>query len=30
LGTSVVVALRVSAIVWGLRLPTFKLPESPT
>ncbi len=27
LGMSVVVALRVSAIVWGLRLPTFKLPE---
>lgn len=30
IGMSVVVALRISAIVWGLRLPTFKLPESPT
>ncbi len=30
LGMSVVVALRVSAILWGLRLPTFKLPESPS
>jgi uncharacterized membrane protein YeiH len=29
IGVSVVVALRVSAIAWGLRLPTFKLPESP-
>ncbi len=29
LGMAVVVVLRVFAIVWGLRLPTFKLPESP-
>ncbi len=29
LGMAVVVVLRVSAIVWGLRLPTFKLPETP-
>jgi uncharacterized membrane protein YeiH len=30
LGMVVVVVLRVLAILWGLRLPTFKLPESPS
>jgi uncharacterized membrane protein YeiH len=28
LGMAAVVALRVSAIIWGLHLPTFKLPET--